>query len=171
MSISLKQFAGSVVAPVDDATWYEFIYGKAGFFKGCEPSFVSDNVIHITAGYGVIQGRVFEIEAEDIAVDLSNTDTLGRLKVVVDTTDASTPISFESETASGSLPALTQQDINGSGTIFELAVATYDVGSTAISNMVDARVVLYSPQVSYGSTDLVAGTDPLATGSFYFVYE
>lgn len=54
----------------------------------------------------------------------------------------------------------------GSGT---LAIAD---GGTGATTATDARTSLgAAPAYSYGTTDLVAGTSPLAAGTLYFVYE
>lgn len=54
----------------------------------------------------------------------------------------------------------------GSGT---LAIAD---GGTGATTATDARTNLgAAPAYSYGTTDLVAGTSPLAAGTLYFVYE
>lgn len=55
---------------------------------------------------------------------------------------------------------------SGSGT---LAIAD---GGTGATTATDARTNLgAAPAYSYGTTDLVAGTSPLAAGTLYFVYE
>ena len=55
---------------------------------------------------------------------------------------------------------------SGSGT---LAIAD---GGTGATTATDARLNLgAAPAYSYGETDLIAGTSPLAAGTLYFVYE
>lgn len=55
---------------------------------------------------------------------------------------------------------------SGSGT---LAIAD---GGTGATTATDARLNLgAAPAYSYGKTDLIAGTSPLAAGTLYFVYE
>ena len=62
MAIALKTFKGGNVTPQDDAIIYQTVLPGAGIFKGCEVSFASSNVLHISQGcetfpYQITAGR------------------------------------------------------------------------------------------------------------------
>ena len=141
MSVSLKQFAGSTVTPSDDANLYHLLYGRSGIVTGIEATHAGTNQLAISAGWGVVYGRVFTVEAQNIGVTLTG-GAAGRLKIVIDIS-AETPAYFESE-AAATLPALVQEDLSASGNEYELSICTYDVGAIAISNIFDARPILPS---------------------------
>lgn len=160
--ITLKQFNAAIVTPDDDGKLYNFLAGKSGIVSGCVCTFVSTNQIAVSAGWGMACGRMFVIAAETVSVTLSG-GVAGRLKVQVDLSNTSTPIAFVSE-AAATLPALTQEDLTASGDVYELALATYTVGATAVSDLVDARVVIVPHSItSYPAVldkDDWTGTDP-----------
>lgn len=133
--ITLKQYDGSLVAPADDAALYAHLDSRAGVIAGCEIAHLGANQISIAAGYGLICGRVFEIEAETILAELAASGTQsGRLLVQINLANASAPISFVTQ-AAASLPELVQEDLNAGGTTYQLVLATYTVTTTAISNL------------------------------------
>ena len=92
--------------------------------------------IHVGAAIGFIKGTEVIIEAEDIAVNLSDSGTKnGRLKIVMDLADTETPIKFESEVAA-SFPALEQDaNINYDNGRYEVVFATYKTTETTISSV------------------------------------
>ena len=140
MSVDLKQFDGSIVTPSDDANLYHLLYGRSGIVTGIHATHAGTNQVSISAGWGVVFGRVFTVAAQTLGVTLVG-GAYGRLKIVVDLSNISTPAYFESEAAS-SLPALTQEDLSASGDVYEVPICTYAVGAIAISNLVDARPIV-----------------------------
>ncbi len=137
--ITLKQFDGSVVTPKDDAKLYNLLINKNGIIEGCAVTHIGGNSIKVAGGRGIICGRIFVIEEETILATLSAIGSkLGRLIVKIDVSNTSTPISFVTQ-CEAVLPALVQEAINDNGNIFEFELATYNVGETAISNLVDTK--------------------------------
>lgn len=136
MSIALKQAPGSLVTPVDDARMYELMSGgQVGIVEGCTVTSLGGNQLKVSAGWGLCLGRQFVVEEETINADVSTSgDVNGRLLIHIDVSN-DTPISFVTQ-AAATLPELTQEDINGSGTIYEIPLATYTVGEISISNLV-----------------------------------
>ena len=135
MSVTLKQISGAQVAPVDDARLYNLILsGQTGIVQGCEVTHLGANQLQISAGWGVCQGRMFTVEQETINAVVSSSGTVsGRLLLHIDVT-ADTPAVFQTQ-ATYSLPALTQEDINGNGTVYEMELATYNISRTLISSL------------------------------------
>ena len=135
MAIDIKQFNGKTVTPDDDAQLYNYIVRQSGIVAGCVVSHMGANQLHITSGWGVVQGRRFVVSEETILATVATSGTLkGRLAICVDTSNTSTPIKFITQAAE-TLPPLVQQDINSGGGTYEMELATYDVSNVLISNL------------------------------------
>ena len=137
MSIQLVTYANQTVTPMNDAIIYEKAIDQNGIFYGCNVT-VSSNNVNITGGYGIICGREFTIQSESIAVTLAPSGTLlGRLYVRLDLADADNPIQLLTATGN-SLPALEQDaDANYINGVWEMEIATFDVGVSSLSNVVE----------------------------------
>lgn len=146
MSITLHTVDNGVVNAINDAKYYEKLTNSAcGLVEGGTVTIVSANTLHITAGWGIVLGRLFTITAEDINVETSRSGTVnGRLKMVIDLSNPDTPISFESE-ARSSLPALTQEDLNDGGFVYEYALATYSIDELNATNIVSNTPINITP--------------------------
>ena len=149
MAISLHTVSGGTVSAEDDARLYaKLTNGAGGIVEGGVCTITSGLEIHVTAGWGIACGRIFSWDADNITVAGSGTGTKqGRLKIVIDLTDLDDPIGIESEVAT-TLPSLTQQDLNSSGTVYEIALATYEVTTTAASSIVSNTPVSINPASS-----------------------
>jgi len=149
MSIQLHTVDNGVVNAINDAKYYEKLTNSAcGLVEGGVVTIVSANTLHITAGWGIILGRLFTINAEDINVETSASGTVnGRLKMVIDLSNPDTPISFASE-ARSSLPALTQEDLNNGGYVYEYALATYSIDELNATNIVSNTPISITPATS-----------------------
>lgn len=149
MSIQLVTYANQTVTPTNDAIIYERAVGQNGIFNGCTVT-VSGNSVNITGGYGLICGREFEIEAESITITLSGSGTiLGRLYVRLDLADADTPIQLLTSTGE-TLPALQQDsDVNYTNGVYEMELATFDVGVSSLSNVVETYHTIEDAYMNY----------------------
>ena len=136
MSISMKRYNDTIITPKDDRILFDQIFDDYGLIYGGSATMSASNKIHVGTARGFIKGTEVIIEAEDIAVELSDSGTKnGRLKIVMDLADTETPIKFESEVAS-SLPALAQDaNINYDNGRYEVAFATYKATETTISDV------------------------------------
>lgn len=137
MSIQLVTYANQTVTPTNDAIIYERAIDQNGIFYGCNVT-VSGNEVHITGGYGIVCGREFTIQSEAIAVTLAPSGTLdGRLYVRLDLADADAPIQLLTATGN-SLPPLEQDDdVNYTNGTYEMELATFTVGVSALSDVVE----------------------------------
>lgn len=146
MSITLHTVDNGVVNAINDAKYYEKLTNSAcGLVEGGTVTIVSANTLHITAGWGIILGRLFTISAEGINVETSRSGTVnGRLKLVIDLSNPDTPISFASE-ARSSLPALTQEDLNNGGYVYEYALATYSIDELNATNITSNTPISITP--------------------------
>ena len=134
MSIQLVTYANQTVTPTNDAIIYERAIDQNGIFYGCNVT-VSSNNVNITGGYGIVCGREFVVQSESIAVTLAPSGTLlGRLYVRLDLADADNPVQLLTATGN-TLPALEQDaNVNYVNGVYEMELATFDVGVSALSN-------------------------------------
>ena len=137
MSIQLVTYANQTVTPTNDAIIYERAIDQNGIFYGCNVT-VSGNEVHISGGYGIVCGREFTIQSEAIAVTLAPSGTLdGRLYVRLDLADADNPIQLLTATGN-TLPPLEQDsDVNYTNGTYEMELATFTVGVSALSDCVE----------------------------------
>lgn len=139
--ITLKQFTGQTITPTDDAALYDFFSSKqSGIIDGCQVTSLGDNRLQVSAGRGIIRGRSFVVEQEEIRAQLGTAENQkGRLSIKIDLGNTGTPISFV--TAAGeTLDNPIQQDINHGGSVFELPLAEYTVGATQITNLKNVAI-------------------------------
>lgn len=146
--ITLKQFTGQTITPTDDAALYDFFSSKqSGIIDGCQVTSLGDNRLQVSAGRGIIRGRSFVVEQEEIRAQLGTAENQkGRLSIKIDLGNTGTPISFVT-VAGETLDNPIQQDINHGGSVFELPLAEYTVGATQITNLknVAIQLVMASP--------------------------
>lgn len=172
-SILIRQFAGQSVPPTSDAILYENATTGNGVIHGCNCTASDASTIHIDAGYGVIQGRFFEIEDQTISVTLAPSGTLlGQLYIHLDLSDADTPIDIYHEEAA-SLTAMTQQSgINYSNGIYEIQLCTFDVSTSTISNVTDTFPTLVTTASAVSALNslqtVVTGTVTSSYGTAFY---
>ena len=165
MSIQLVTYANQTVTPTNDAIIYEKAVDQNGIFYGCNVT-VTSNTVNITGGYGLVCGREFVVNSESITVTLAPSGTLqGRLYVRLDLADADAPIQLLTVTGN-TLPALTQDDdVNYTNGVYEMELATFTVGVSALSDVVETFETIVGNK-SYIPSEIAAyvvakGTDGL----------
>lgn len=142
--VKLITFAGETVSPLYDGLIQELYTGGGGIITGAVVTIKDASTLHITGGYGALCGREFEIFASDIPVTLSSSGTLkGRLYLHMDLAQSGSPIELLVEVASSLTPVVQDSDVNTTNGVYEVNLATFDVGTSAISNLVDV-----SPKLS-----------------------
>ena len=133
--ITLLQYNASIVTPTDDAYLYNHIINDSGIFTAVEVTTQGGNIINVSDGRGIILGRNFVVEAQTINATLpTGASVPGRLIIQIDMANTDAPISFVTQ-AADPLPALVQEDINASGTVYQLPIATYTAQPTMISDL------------------------------------
>lgn len=176
MSISMKRYNDTIITPKDDRILFDQIFDDYGLIYGGSATMAASNKIHVGAARGFIKGTEVIVEAEDIAVNLSDSGTKnGRLKIVMDLADTETPIKFESEVAA-SFPALEQDaNINYDNGRYEVVFATYKATETTISSValvmptmqsVKAKIQGINQSLTEKINALVQKLHPV--GSWYF---
>lgn len=136
MSATLYQVAGAVVPPVADARLYHLLLGQTGVAEGCEVTSLGGTMLHIADGWGVVQGRVWSVPAQDISVTASASGTVkGRLLLRLDTSlEAGSAAQLVTQAAE-TLPDLNQEDMLSGGSVYELPLATYSVSETSVTDL------------------------------------
>lgn len=133
--ITLLQYNTSIVTPTDDAYLYNHIINDSGIFTGVEVTTQGGNIINVSDGRGIILGRNFVVEAQTINATLPTSGSVpGRLLIQIDMANTEAPISFVTQ-AQDPLPALVQEDINASGTVYQLPIATFTAQPTMVSDL------------------------------------
>ena len=153
MSINLITFSGSNVLPEYDASLYNAIGGLDGIISGCEVTIVN-NGLHIAAGDGILAGRYFTIEEEQLSVTLPASGTVASaLYVHMDLSDADNPI----ELVAGAVPTYEYDRANG---VFDLVLCNYTAapgGPTSLDSVAPKAVngLILQRNTAYSVGDVV----------------
>lgn len=138
MAISLVTYTNQSVSAQDDALIYQTAVKQSGIIYGCEVTIKNATTLHIASGHGVICGRKFTVTAQDFSITLSGSGTIrGRLYIHMDLSNASTPIAFMTQVAASLTNPVQQADCNITSGIYEINLATFNVSTSTISNLVD----------------------------------
>lgn len=134
--ITVYQSDGTTVTPLADGKLYEFLSGgSVGVIIGCQVTSLGGLQLQIASGWILIKGRMIAIQQETISVTPSTSGAVnGRLLLHLDVSSDDAPGTWVTQ-AQTPLPELVQEDINGSGTIFEMPLATYQVDQLQVTDL------------------------------------
>lgn len=122
---------GQNVSPSDDGKLFNRIFSD-GLFDGVTINSLGAALVHVPAMYGIMMGREFVTEAQDLTVALpSSSSSSGYIVVRYDlsTDDVISIVSYI-----GSYTP-TKEDINTNGSVYEMIIATYTANSTSVSTI------------------------------------
>lgn len=154
MAINLVTYAAQTVTPQDDALIYESALIGSGLIYGGLVTIKSANVLHVAAGHGALCGRKFTIEETDIPISLTASGSLlGRIYIHMDLADTDEPISFQVETDSALTPVIQDSDVNINNGVYEINLATFEVDTSSVSNLVDTRPFIIDCDKAYTTED------------------
>lgn len=141
--ITVYQAQGSNVPPLADARLYELLSGGGtGVVLGCEITSLGGLQLRVGAGWVLIQGRCIAIDEETITVTPSTGAQVdGQLLLHLDVSSDDAPGTWVTN-AETPLPAPVQEDVNGSGTIYELQMCTYKVDQLQVTDLQTTYPVL-----------------------------
>jgi len=127
-----------IVTPESDARLYALATANAcGIVQGVQVTSIGGSSLQVSSGWGVVFGRCITVEQETILAETSTGESKkGRLLIRIDLSAAEQPIKFITQVADV-LPALTQEDINDGGAIYELPLAEYSVNEISVSDLVN----------------------------------
>lgn len=145
-----------------------------GILKGCAVTASGANV-YISPGVLVVKGRLIRVSGtvtEETTPTYS--DGYGRIKVCINTSNESTEsinhqVFIVTEySSSETFPNLTQDDINDSGTLYEVELARFQYVSGSISTVTEKLPIVDSKQkqITYGTADPTGGS----IGDIYIKY-
>ncbi|MDD3369394.1 MAG: hypothetical protein PHP50_11020 [Lachnospiraceae bacterium] len=157
----LKMYNGHKMTPENDAVIYNSIITGNGVVKGCVLSFLGANQVHITSGYMIIKGRLIAVTEETILVAMASSATVvpGRLYMHMDLSDTEAPVTCLS-VAQSTLPDLVQdENCNYDDGIYEIELATYNAGMTAITDLTSTYVIVKGVDVLDTSEEIEANTE------------
>ena len=134
MGAKLITFSGQNVLPMYDAILYDALMGANGIITGCGITLTGSNVLRIAQGYGIIKGRVFEMETTDVSVSLPASGSVSSaLYLHMDLSDADTPLTI----ISGATPETYDgdADVNIDSGEFDLLLANYTATPSSVTNL------------------------------------
>lgn len=161
--VKLVTFAGETVTPTYDAIMQELYTNGGGIITGATVTIKDANTLHIADGYAAICGREVKIFASDIPVTLSSSGTLnGRLYLHMDLSQPTNPLTLLTEVAASLTPVQQDANVNTTNGIYEINLATFSVGTSAISNLVSVAPTIKNINARTLQTvnDCVLSTDP-----------
>lgn len=157
--ITVYQSDGTTVTPLADGKLYEFLSGgTVGVILGCQVTSLGGLQLQISSGWILIKGRMIAIQQETISVTPSTSGAVnGRLLLHLDVSSDDAPGTWVTQ-AQTPLPELVQEDINGSGTIYEMPMATYQVDQLQVTDLQMVFPSIYSPaSFKYAATYTLEG--------------
>lgn len=120
----------------------KFLNGRSGVAKGCALSNTANSAT-IGEGYFVVKGRFLQIISGET---ISNITANGYYSLVCEidlsetnTADALNQATIKVISSTSTYPTLTQQDITGTGTVYQYEFARFKVESGSITNFTDKR--------------------------------
>lgn len=123
----------------------KFLNGRCGVAKGCTLSNTSNSAT-IADGYFVIRGRFLQIVS---GVTVSNISNNGFYSLVCEidlsktnTVDEFNQAEIKTVYNASAYPTLTQQDITGSGTVYQYEFARFKVEGGSITDFIDKRTFI-----------------------------
>lgn len=138
-------FAGQNVTPKNDGGLYQAHYGD-GILWGCSMAISGDDLV-IQSGEFIMGGRVVQVDGA------TNVDLSGRLLSsgyiqVIMNADLSQGEGLQwyttfVESATTTFPALTQDDINDTGTLYQIALAVIQISGGNLTSIYSS--LIYSP--------------------------
>ena len=135
--IRLVTYANQQVTPQNDAVLTNLETPNNGIIFGCEISIKNASTLHINSGMGVIYGREFEIVDSDISVPLPGAGTeVGQLYIHIDLANTSEPIQILVEAGASLTPMVDDANLNVTTGITEYQLATFNVSTATISDLV-----------------------------------
>lgn len=182
-------FPGVIREPVYDAITNDAIVGASGIFYGCTLSKNGSNRINVTAGFGIIKGRLFNLDKTNgltvtspsgtgtrygiVYMELNTTNTSGPIQI-----KATDPDNYASSLASAREALLTNENINfAGGSAHQVELGYFTISSTGIASVVQTAggkedkllnrsIITELIQYKTDTTWHVDKCDPVAEGSY-----
>lgn len=165
MSVNIITYTGKTRTAQHDAMTYDAAIGQSGILYGCEIT-ATGNTLTVGGGFGIIKGRVFQIEEESITVPLASSGSQSKcLVLTLDLSNSEHPLALAVQ--SGDYTLTQDNDANFDTGIYQIKLATFTVTSVEITDvyMTYDRVHGGISVVNVTGTSLDQFVDP---GNYYF---
>lgn len=165
MSVNIITYTGRTRTAQHDAMTYDAAIGQSGILYGCEIT-ATGNTLTVGGGFGIIKGRVFQIEEETITVPLASSGSQSKcLVLTLDLSNSEHPLALAVQ--SGDYTLTQDADANFDTGIYQIKLATFTVTSVEITDvyMTFDRVHGGVSVVNVTGTSLDQFVDP---GNYYF---
>ena len=165
MSVNIITYTGKTRTAQHDAMTYDAAIGQSGILYGCEIT-ATGNTLTVGGGFGIIKGRVFQIEEEAITVPLASSGSQSKcLVLTLDLSNSEHPLALAVQ--SGDYTLTQDADANFDAGIYQIKLATFTVTSVEITDvyMTYDRVHGGISVVNVTGTSLDQFVD---TGNYYF---
>lgn len=168
MSVNIITYTGKTRTAQHDAMTYDAAIGQSGILYGCEIT-ATGNTLTVGGGFGIIKGRVFQIEEETITVPLASSGSQSKcLVLTLDLSNSEHPLALAVQ--SGDYTLTQDADANFDTGIYQIKLATFTVTSVELTDvyMTYDRVHGGISVVNVTGTSLDQFVDP---GNYYFSIE
>lgn len=165
MSVNIITYTGRTRTAQHDAMTYDAAIGQSGILYGCEIT-ATGNTLTVGGGFGIIKGRVFQIEEEAITVPLASSGSQSKcLVLTLDLSNSEHPLALAVQ--NGDYTLTQDADANFDTGIYQIKLATFTVTSVEITDvyMTYDRVHGGVSVVNVTGTSLDQFVDP---GNYYF---
>lgn len=165
MSVNIITYTGKTRTAQHDAMTYDAAIGQSGILYGCEIT-ATGNTLTVGGGFGIIKGRVFQIEEEAITVPLASSGSQSKcLVLTLDLSNSEHPLVLAVQ--NGDYTLTQDADANFDTGIYQIELATFTVTSVDITDvyMTYDRVHGGISVVNVTGTSLDQFVDP---GNYYF---
>lgn len=133
MSVNIITYTGQTRTAQHDAMTYDAAIGQSGILYGCEIT-ASGNTLTIGGGFGIIKGRIFQIEEESITIPLASSGSQSKcLVLTLDLSNSEYPLALTVQ--SGDYTLTQDADTNFDAGIYQIKLATFTVSTTEVSNV------------------------------------
>lgn len=149
MGANLITWSGQTVTPQYDALVFG-LFALDGIIYGVDitQSASDPNIINISNGYGIIQGRFFTIEEFSVNVELTTGATYqGQLILHMDLSNADEPISVVVDTGATIRSLIKDDDVNIVNGIYEMQLCTFAVDTAAVTDI----AITYPEAITFNS--------------------
>ena len=168
MSVNIITYTGKTRTAQHDAMTYDAAIGQSGILYGCEIT-AAGNTLTVGGGFGIIKGRVFQIEEEAITIPLASSGSQSKcLVLTLDLSNSEHPLALAVQ--NGDYTLTQDADANFDTGIYQIKLATFTVTSVEITDvyMTYDRVHGGISVVNVTGTSLDQFVDP---GNYYFSIE
>ena len=133
MSVNIVTYTGKTRTAQHDAMTYDAAIGQSGILYGCEIT-ATGNTLTVGGGFGIIKGRVFQIEEEAITVPLASSGSQSKcLVLTLDLSNSEHPLALAVQ--SGDYTLTQDADANFDTGIYQIKLATFTVTSVEITDV------------------------------------